>query len=579
MQFIKIIVLIVAMLGFYLTIKRRNKIRKEFIPIIIISVITIVEFLAGILNLMKITTILIVLSGVILAIYEFLTIIKRKEKLQIDIGIIIFAIFICLFAYLLIGAKLLHYDNFSHWGTIVKELLIENKLPNFESDTILFTSYPPATACFIYFCCKFLGNSESAMLFAQSMLILTSLYTIFALCKKDKKITYLIGCLAFIYLLLGNIFIDELLVDTVLPVMGIAAFVIIIYYQKDLKKGLLCSIPVLSVLTLVKNSGIFFVLVDLTIWIIYFIKQNGIKGFIKEKYIMIILLPFFLQLLWNGHIGLVFEEPDLAKHSMSVSNYITNIKEKGIDNIIFIGKKFVKEMTSLQNIENIVMPLFIIYFINLLWMYRKNSEMKKIVKNTFIFMLISYGIYQISLLAMYIFSMPMAEAEKLASYSRYYRTILLFEYGIVITTTLRILNNGIDVKKERVIETIIIILTMLLIVFSPNKLQQMYQRNFKEVKIREEISQFKEKGLIPEEKSYFVYVGDDERYTLDYIYHMWCYEYRSPRIRVVHKLSELENKKELEAYEYFIVLKSTEELEQFLKVTGGVLEENVIRYK
>ena len=69
------------------------------------------------------------------------------------------------------------------------------------------------------------------MLLAQSMIVLASIYTIFALCKKEDKSTYLVVILSFIYLILGNIFIDELLVDTVLPVMGIAGLINILYYN------------------------------------------------------------------------------------------------------------------------------------------------------------------------------------------------------------------------------------------------------------------------------------------------------------------------------------------------------------
>ena len=580
MQVLKIIALIIAVIGFYLALERKTKIKQEFIPITIISGITLVEFLAGILNLMKFISITIVVTGIVLAIYEITLLIKKKEKLKINIGLIILFSFLIIFTYLLIGNQLLHYDNFSHWGMIVKEMLIENRLPNFQTETIIFTSYPPATACFIYFICKFLGQTEGIMLLAQSMIVLASIYTIFALCKKEDKTTYLIGILSCIYLILGNIFIDELLVDTVLPVMGIAGLIIILYYKKDVKKGIIYSIPILSALMLVKNSGIFLVLVDLIVWLIFFIKQKGIKGIIKEKYVAIILVPFILQIIWNGHIGLVFEDAKLAKHSMSVTNYITNISEKGFDEIIFIGKKFIKEMISFNIIENIIMPVFIIYLLYLMYAYRKDTESFKTIKNNLIFMIITYIIYQISLLAMYIFSMPIAEAEKLASYIRYYRTILLFEYGIVIITTLNLLRNMKEERTKKIgIKLITIIMTIFLIITAPNKIQQFYKKDFKDVSIRKEVAQFKQKGLIPEEKSYLIYVGDDKKYTLDYLYHMWCYEYRSPRIRVIHNLQELESEKEIDAYEYFVVLKSSDEIEKYIQEKGGTLEENVIRYK
>ena len=80
MQVLKIIALIIAVIGFYLALERKTKIKQEFIPITIISGITIVEFLAGILNLMKFISITIVVTGIVLAIYEITLLIKKKEK-------------------------------------------------------------------------------------------------------------------------------------------------------------------------------------------------------------------------------------------------------------------------------------------------------------------------------------------------------------------------------------------------------------------------------------------------------------------------------------------------------------------
>ena len=133
--------------------------------------------------------------------------------------------------------------------------------------------------------------------------------------------------------------------------------------------------------------------------------------------------------------------------------------------------------------------------------------------------------------------------------------------------------------KKIGIKLIIIIMTIFLVVTAPNKVQQLYKKEFKDVSIRKEIAQFKQKGLIPEKRSYLIYVGDDNKYTLDYLYYIWCYEYRSPRIRIIHNFQELENEKEIDLYEYFVVLKSSEEIEKYLQEKGGKLEENVIRYK
>jgi len=272
MEILNNIFFIISSIGFYLYTKEKTNIKKEFIPLIIISTITCIMFLAGILNFMKITGIILGVIGFYLAIEEIYYIIKNKRKLKIDFNLLIYLIMLCIFAYLLNDIKVIGYDNFSHWAIIVKDILINDKLPNFTSKVIIFKAYPPGTACFLYYVCTYIGSSEDIMLFAQSILILSSIYTLFALCTKENKINWLIAILSTIYLLLGNIFITDLLVDTVLPVMGIAALIIIEYYKEENNKGLIYSIPILSALILVKNSGIFFVIIDLIIWLIYYIR-------------------------------------------------------------------------------------------------------------------------------------------------------------------------------------------------------------------------------------------------------------------------------------------------------------------
>ena len=73
----------------------------------------------------------------------------------------------------------MHYDNFSHWALIVKSMSLTNSFPSFKTDVIMFTSYPPGSAVFIYYFIKLVGVTESNAIFAQILLILASITTIF----------------------------------------------------------------------------------------------------------------------------------------------------------------------------------------------------------------------------------------------------------------------------------------------------------------------------------------------------------------------------------------------------------------
>lgn len=412
MGILKTLILLISGIGFYLHIKRKTQIKDEFIPIVIISSIGVIEFIAGILNIMELITITISIVGLILFIKEIFIMKKTSIKLQFSINAIIFSIIILISIYLLRGTILTSYDNFSHWGMIVREMLLNNRLPNFQDILIMFTSYPPGTACFIYYICKFIGTSESCMLFAQSLLIISSIYTIFAFCNKDKKINYFICIATLIFLLIGNIFIDTLLVDTVLSVMGIAALAIIFFYKDNSKKALLTALPVLSLLAIVKNSAIFFIIIDILIWFWYFIKNNNIKAIFKTKYLALILLPIALLVIWKGHTSLVFEDANASKHAMTISNYDSNMKEKDISIIKGIFSKMLYKMISFKVKENIIMLLLVLVLISLIIITRKNKKLQFGIIKSLLLIIVTYILYQISLFGMYIFSMPVRRSPK-----------------------------------------------------------------------------------------------------------------------------------------------------------------------
>ncbi len=578
MNALKVIFFIVSCLGFYLCFIRIDKVKKEFIPIILISTIAVIEYLAGILNFMKYVTILIGVIGFFTCIHEIYIMIKNKKKLKIDFNSIIFLLFIALFAYLLKGRNFIHYDDFSHWGMIVKDMLKNDRLPNFTSNTIQFTAYPPGTACFVYYMCKYIGKSEGAMLFAQSILIFSSIYTIYALeNKKNRIISTVICILSSIYLLLGNMFITALVVDTVLAVLAIAALVIIFYYRNDTKKGLILSIPLLSLLILVKNSGILFVLIDLIVWFIYYIKSNGKKKIFKSKYILMALIPFLMFILWEGHIRLVFSRAYTSRHAMSVDNYIQNFKAKDTEEIAKIFDAFIKR-TVKPNKQNIPFIIILITFIILIAMSWKNKDLRKEILFLFKLGLISYFIYQIGLFAMFIFSMPLDEAIKLAGYERYLGTMTLYICGILIIGILEYISKYDKDKKilKYILNVISIVSIIFMIVFAENNISVLTKRQKKNNSVRFEILDIQKENHFKKDKKYLVYVYDDQNIKKDYVYYICKYEFWTKDVKVIRSLSEIEN---INDYDYIIVLRESEEIDEFVEKKNKEEKPNVIRSK
>lgn len=581
MQIVKPIIFIMLFCGYFLHLKRKTSIREEFLPIIIVTIIGLVEYLAGILNLLKITTFLIGIIGVILFIKNIYEMFKNKEKIKFNKNIIVYILLILWAVYILKGTILIHYDNFSHWAMIIREMIITNKLPNFQSNLILFNSYPPATACFVYFVCKYLGSTEAIMLLGQSILILSSLYTICAFCKKENKVNYIILFGTIFYILVSNIFITELLVDTVLPVMGLGALVIILYYNENSKNGLFCSIPILTLLMLVKNSGVFFVVIDLAVWLRLFIKNNGFKNIFKTKYLLLILLPILVQIIWTSHTDLVFDNSKMTKHSMSVENYIETVNQKEESDINTIINGMKTRMINIKDTDNQVLLLTLAVFIFMIIISRKNKDLRTFIVKMLCLCIITYIFYQISLFGMYMFSMPIGEALHLASYSRYFKTMVAFVFGICTITVLHFTNNYELSEKYRnyILKVIFLVIMLVPLALSNKEATQLYKRQENSDTSRSMILNYKKIYNIEEEKSYLIYISNDYKDVTDYIYYISKYDFRSSNIRVIKDFSELEKMEDVFNYDYFIILKKDNEVIDFLNIIEGDLETNVIRFK
>lgn len=125
------------------------------------------------------------LVGIICFIYEVNYQIKTKNitlliKKYITPGIILYAVMLLFFLIHLKDQRFIHYDNFSHWGVIVKSLIMNKAVFNANESIITFNSYPPGSALFIFYFSNLVGVSESLALYSQIIVILSALLPLFS---------------------------------------------------------------------------------------------------------------------------------------------------------------------------------------------------------------------------------------------------------------------------------------------------------------------------------------------------------------------------------------------------------------
>ncbi|MCP4180591.1 MAG: hypothetical protein GY756_22740 [bacterium] len=134
------------------------------------------------MNLLKQGTIILLIFGLICFIYimyDFLAYhFEVSEYISDFIPLVLFIFIIIGFYFSLVDAHYHLWDEFTHWGRSIKELIFYNSLPTAHNTTLKFPDYPPIVSLFHYYFSYFLGFSEGITYVSMSCLIFSSLWSV-----------------------------------------------------------------------------------------------------------------------------------------------------------------------------------------------------------------------------------------------------------------------------------------------------------------------------------------------------------------------------------------------------------------
>lgn len=507
---------ILSNLGLWECIRRKSGIDTYFIPGLTIAIQTSVLFCAGLLNLLPEASYFIYLFGIISLAY-FLRKDKKSTFIQhyINSGFLWFAIallFLCIF---LKGQVFTHYDNFSHWSLIVRNMLLTNRYPNFKDTLIQFQDYPPASATYIYFFSKLTSSSEATQMLAQSYMLISSILPLFFFVKNKHMLSVLLISAATIWFLTCNIAITDLLVDTLLPLVAMAGLLYSQIYSKsaDCKYAFWSSAFYMIQLVLIKNSGIFFVLL-IASSILFNIRNDG-KVLYRS---LCVSAPLFTLLLWKKHCAYVFHSSEYSKHAMSLANYQSMLGSKSKEDILSIIRNFLDfSLTT----KDVLITFLLVMFVALIAFLLSNNKKITTIASTNFFL---YLLYQLGMLGMYLFSMPTSEALFLAGSTRYTQTILI---SIIYLTVVAILTLISETHARKyvsyTISFILIVAFGLYIHFSSAPLR-FYRTSSPN---RNWIENVKKEYNISEKSSYTVLIPDKDA---GYMYYLCRYIFSSENV-------------------------------------------------
>lgn len=579
---LKLLLLFLIFFGLAQFLSYGLKIKSDFIPVTLFTGLGIVMFFAGVFNVLPETVNVVTFFSLGSLVYVFWK--KKSFENIFSPGMVFFLIGAAYFAFFMRGMRSEFYDDFTHWGLVVKEMLMWDHLPNFTSTSaIAHQAYPPGTAVVLYFVSKILGDTESVRLYAQALVTLSCISPLASFMTKRKYMGWLLIIPATLYLLSGNLGIIALTVDTLLSLLGIAGTAILAYYYKEkkLEEAILPLVLITSYLNIVKNSGILFVLILAGIF--FAMIKHGTEQ--KKKAIvgggLMLGIPYVLKVLWDKHIELVFLSGAQSRHAMTVENYKNVFAVKSQEDIWFITKSQLLASVNLYSSE-IKILLVVFAAFGLMWLLKKmqvlsasevdRAKSGRLEIKLILFVVGIYIIYQLGLWGTYIFSMPLDEALILASYDRYNITIIMYLLGVALIYFLHEIDKmeNASLMKKRAVLGIGAITMLWPLYLTLDSLQNLYiQKDYSEL-YRTHLEKVVVDNQLPRDANYIIYSGDYPENDMGYyIYFMSCYELMTSSVSVLNQ-NTIDTLGELNDPVTIIIMKDDEKIREKMKTYGIV---------
>lgn len=576
LSFLRLCVLLLSLSGYVILITKRCRIQVAFAPMLFCAWSGCFLFAAGILNCLPVAVCLLFGGGLILLVLS----VKNKYFLtkQESMAYVCFLAILVYFFILTHGSHFIAYDNFSHWATVVKDMLTENRMPNFEDPIIRFQSYPLGSSLFIYFICKIIGTADSCFLWAQLLMLASFLFCTAAFITKKNLYSIAIVLLYSIWALVVNNRIYELRVDTLLPLAGVAAFAFIYHYRKEPQKAAFGSIGIFVFIIQIKNSGIFFYAVCaicLTVLAWDYCKKHTMRFLASSLFI-----PLASLYLWKRHVAFAFSAGMESKHSMDLGHFKQEVSQKSTDDMLEIGLHILKQFTSLkkrgttpgagiETNQGLILLILLILFLAAMCIICRIFLHDRQAFHSFVRIAVldigCLAIYTLSVYAMYLFSMPLAEASYLASFDRYMLSAYIFVYGVTIVFTISCI-SALQKTNTSVAYMIGIAASLLFVVpvnLTHRPLATLVQKpNYADSR-RAIWNQMLKQGGVQAGDSCFIYCNDSAM-NKRYLFYLTRYELWTADVISIGRKDFKEEIQNINDYDYFIIWDSDELSDRYL---------------
>jgi hypothetical protein len=436
-----LLLLFLSLAGWGLFFLYKVKIHPAFIPLFLFSSVTTVLFGAGLMNSMPSAANFVYYSGLLLClIYLLLFLINKLSfKPLAHPSLVFFSLAVLFVMVYMRGSLFLNYDDFSHWGLVVKEIVRLDGLPD-ASTLVTFQNYPPGSAVFIYYFLERLGFHESLALMTQGFMTMAGFTVLFTWSSWKKPWTVILPWVISLTLLLVNAKIFySLLVDIILGSVALAVPIMAYFYRKDWKRMLLVNLPIVLFLILLKDSGKVFLLFNgiAMSGILIASHREGIEKRIDKvmpyaSLALLMVLPLVMNILWHTYTINAYSESYGDNKFAITEDKLKDIQKSDEFLASFDGMMMNAALNPLSSPH--VMSLLVMNLTALILIVSMKRKLPKELVYSVVQFNLFYLLYTCSLYYMYVYLMPENEASRLAGFNRYQSTITVYVGGLLMTS-------------------------------------------------------------------------------------------------------------------------------------------------
>lgn len=386
------------------------------------------------------------------------------------------------------------WDEFSHWGEMVKEMLRLDHFYSVSSSTLMaHKDYPPIVSLFELFFCNLSGGYRETYLIRSIHLLSFSLF-IPAICEYDFKFNKVKFCFKTL-LMMGIIFLTILLFDQhgiintiytdyLMAILVSYSLALILLEKDPLSNFFLFHLSVsCSFLVMTKQMGLplYAMILFMFLWNVWIKNKSKTKKILhKEKIISMIKVSILLVIiplsLWKGwdiyvnslNLNAQFKLSDLKLSELSdimrktsgepyqqqaATNYMNAIKNNSMT-------------TSIVSFNYLQCAILVFLLLYLIYLYRKKYFHKRQIVFTALTLAFGFIGYAFVMLIMYVFSFGPVEGPNLASFNRYLPTYVLICMLFIIM--IWIYMDSKDDKKSTSFKNVILIFCILVFIQKPN---------------------------------------------------------------------------------------------------------------